>query len=196
MRPCSRNNSTVPKANVAVSASGAVRGSRGSRTTHPRPEASSGSARAPHSRRTWSARTRVWIWVNTRVAAFVSMPEATMHEDDGAATAHDNVGATRQPAVMEPGPYPERAECSPDSKLGCRVPTTDSRHVGAAPGGGKPARQLASQATGPRQSRNAEYRIVPKQMQNLKNRRSLIHNAHRDSLDVAVAAAYGWPAEF
>jgi hypothetical protein len=31
-------------------------------------------------------------------------------------------------------------------------------------------------------------------MQNLKNRRSLIRQRHRD-LDAAVAKAYGWPAD-
>ena len=64
-----------------------------------------------------SPKLRVAFWYHIVFAAFMSMPKATVDENDRAVFAQDNVGMTRQTRVVQPIAIPSAEQELPHRNL-------------------------------------------------------------------------------
>ena len=58
----------------------------------------------------------------------MTMPEAAMHETDGAEPSEDQIWGTRKLPVMETVSEAARMQCASKDQFGLRIPAADSRH--------------------------------------------------------------------
>ena len=75
-------------------------------------------------------------------ATAVTVPEASVDEDDGAVLGQHEVRGARETFVIEPIPVALFPQCVPDSPLRSRVPGTDAGHVVGALGWGHSVRHV------------------------------------------------------